>query len=236
MRPSSLSFLLLVTVPGCLIDRSALTADTTRTRDAEVELDGSRDAAFIAEHDAPPEEDADPGTDAGCPAERCNARDDDCDGHVDEGTACDRTVGAGAVECASFTDETSIYQICKSSVGLAYGEAEVACFRGTGYDLLRIDTAEEGARVAAMLGGDAWIGLSDQEIEGRFVWSRDRVEDTLGNWAPDEPDSKRGDGDRVQNCVVLSPSALWADRACGTPGTVGTSAIGYFVCEAPLTR
>jgi hypothetical protein len=236
VRPLLL-LLLLATTPACLVDRSVLVA-TQPTRDDAAAADGGTGDldAFVEGIDATLADDAWSMADTGCNAERCNAQDDDCDGAVDELAACDRGIGTGTVECESTVYEASVYQLCKSSLGVAYEEAESACFRGTGYDLLRIDSYEEGSMVARRLGGDAWIGLTDRETESRFVWGRDGHEDTLGNWAPSEPDSKNGGGDRVQNCVVLRSTALWADLACGSAGAVGTSAVTYFVCEAPLAR
>lgn len=222
---------------GCIVDRSALAGggpDAPEPDAGVADLDAPGLDATL-EEDAAADDAATVGDDAltACPAERCNAQDDDCDGQVDE-AGCDRSLGPVSVSCDVFVYERHVYQVCKASAGVAFDAAQEACWRGTGYDLVRLDSYDEGTTVARRLTTDGWIGLTDRELEGTFVWVRDGAADTLGNWRPSEPDSARSSGNLLQNCVVMKPTALWADLACGTRADPSSSAISAFVCEAPV--
>jgi collectin sub-family protein 10 len=84
--------------------------------------------------------------------------------------------------------------------------------------------AELSAALAAMYGPvEHWLGLSDREEEGRFVWSDGRsLEETgLAPFAPGEPNDF-GSG---EDCVHTVREGLWNDLDCG--------AALPFVCERP---
>jgi hypothetical protein len=67
--------------------------------------------------------------------------------------------------------------------------------------------------------GSLWIGLSDREVEGRFVWV-DGAELRWSNWEPFEPN----DLGRGEDCALLNPwSGRWNDADCDLSAP--------FVCE-----
>ena len=59
-----------------------------------------------------------------------------------------------------------------------------------------------------------WIGLSEVEIEGEYVWSDGTSYDYSGSWAPGEPNNSG-----ELECVHLRPNSdfEWNDRNCYYP-------------------
>ncbi len=55
-----------------------------------------------------------------------------------------------------------------------------------------------------------WIGLSDTEVEGSWLWVDERSLGEWNSWASDEPN-----GGRYENCVELDASG-WNDKVCST--------------------
>ena len=57
-----------------------------------------------------------------------------------------------------------------------------------------------------------WIGLGDEETEGRWVWVNDEIADDDDiDWYPSEPD-----GGSSENCVIVVGHVDWqaADVSC----------------------
>jgi hypothetical protein len=145
--------------------------------------------------------DADPVRYPGAP-ETCNARDEDCDGIVDDDGTC---------SCPTRRYGGHVYLFCTAAV--TWGTAATTC-SGVGYRLVTIDDAAENGWVAgeaSTLGGSEWwIGLNDQAGEGRFVWTSGSGA-AYRNFDAGEPDDWLG-----QDCVsmVRDPIGRWADRDC----------------------
>ncbi|XP_033735880.1 perlucin-like protein [Pecten maximus] len=57
-----------------------------------------------------------------------------------------------------------------------------------------------------------WIGLSDWELEGNFIWVPERLTPLYKNWGPGEPDNDHLD----QHCTVINTREhyQWYDRTC----------------------
>jgi len=153
----------------------------------------------------------DAGTDTGpiCVAmsEVCNARDDNCDGMVDEsGCPCRRQTFGGHV-----------YLFC--STGRTWADARSDC-QSWGYDLVSIGGDAENELVRMNVTEDTWIGLNDRMTEGAYVWP-DGSPFGYENWR--SPDAPRGTPD-TRDCVEIDAvSGDWLDVDC--PGS------RPFVCE-----
>jgi hypothetical protein len=141
-------------------------------------------------------------------AERCNNRDDDCDGEVDDEGAC---------PCVRAEFDDHLYFACSSTS--TWPEARAAC-RGAGYDLVAIDTVEESAFVVDLLGGaSTWIGLTDDLSEGLWRWSNNSPS-TFSAWGAGEPNNSGN-----EDCAHTRVDGLWNDTLCSTT-------MPQFVCES----
>jgi hypothetical protein len=260
------------TLPGCLIDRSALAgdgADAGASLDARVidarppdaalpdapGLDAPFDdaapepidAAVVAEDvffvmpDAGPVPPDAGGRDAGpCDSTRgpetCNARDDDCDGNVDE-SICGGSFAGVTVSCASFLYAGHVYQLCRTTgLTMPWEGALMACRGFPPYDLVRIDDNMENSAISSrVVDGDAWLGLNDRAAEGAFEWT-DGAALAFESWAASEPSSRTASGGG-QDCVSMRPrTPVWDDRFCGVLDFDPMTPVSMFVCEAPILR
>merc|ERR1712180_163237 len=59
----------------------------------------------------------------------------------------------------------------------------------------------------------AWIGTTDNETEGTWVWETDGANVSWTGWAPNKPTNLNG----KQHCAMLDPAVNydWNDRSCG---------------------
>jgi cysteine-rich repeat protein len=141
-------------------------------------------------------------------AELCNARDDDCDGTIDDGASCGN--------CTVQANAGHTYLFCRDS--LTWLSARDACL-GLGYDLVQVgDSAENtwlSTTVFAMFNDDYWLGLTDYLNEGMWVWNDGTVA-TFFAWGPGQPD-----GGNLQDCAFLANGdaaqetrGAWNDREC----------------------
>ena len=128
----------------------------------------------------------------------------------------------GEVECEAETGcifrevEGRQYLVC-AAPGLQRGwhSAQAFCQR-YGADLVRIDSAEENTAVRD-LDVTGWLGLSDADEEGVFVWA-DGTPVDFTNWAANEPDDSGG----TEDCAEFA-GAAWNDQDC--------KAARSFTCE-----
>lgn len=65
----------------------------------------------------------------------------------------------------------------------------------------------------------AWIGLSKQEVDGRWKWSDGSFLTGYQNWADNEPNNYGG----VENCTESEYNGRWNDNKC--------SSLLPFICE-----
>ena len=114
---------------------------------------------------------------------------------------------------------------------LAQADARARCrARGALWDLAAVHDAESNGFVAGLIAEEAWLGGSDGNREGSWLWLRDgipfwlgdetgnSVNDSFANWNSDEPNGGAG-----SDCVRMNPrTARWADLECD--GCVAASA------------
>lgn len=125
---------------------------------------------------------------------------------------------------------------------LSWTDARTNCLaRGDGWDLAAIHDQATNEFLTRLAPGETWIGASDAEREGTWIWVSDgtpfwsgnglegsALNDAFENWNSDEPNGA-GNSDcarlvRLGNAAPNSPYT-WADRECFEPrGSV---------CEGP---
>jgi hypothetical protein len=167
----------------------------------------------------------------GTEASTCNARDEDCDGRVDEGIDC------GGLGCASATFWDSVYWVCRAERGAA--AARVACASAMGAELATLTSVPEAAAVVGQTVADAWLGLAQgpSAPTPTAAWSWFVTTSTFGvppirgayPWATGEPnDFGTAMEDREEDCGLLRDvDGRLNDAAC--------AASFDFVCERPWT-
>jgi len=104
---------------------------------------------------------------------------------------------------------------------LSWKEANNYC-QAKGYSGLATVTSKEEnllVRKKVPRWANVWIGASDHDKEGTFVWADGSGAVTYTNWSPGEP-NENGDED----CVVLYRNGRWNDGNCGLRNR--------FVCNA----
>jgi hypothetical protein len=128
---------------------------------------------------------------------------------------------------------------------LSWTEARSACVeRGAGWDLAAVRSPAVTTFLADIGAGEAWIGASDEEEEGTWVWVNEQVPFWSGSGATGRSlngeyetwNSNEPNGGGNSNCArlvvplatnsVIPPSTTWADLEC-------FERLGS-VCEGPL--
>ena len=160
--------------------------------------------------------------DGGCGTdESCNARDDDCDGLIDENPGGPRGENVCPLCTRAVSPNGVTYQICPSRA--SWTVARDAC-RLTDYELASPETMNEDSFLDSVLidGDDYWIGLNERDHEG-WEWEDQPTDRPLGTTFDDW---RRGEPNGSGECVRIALGTLkWRDTNCG--------ASHYFVCEAP---
>jgi hypothetical protein len=120
--------------------------------------------------------------------------------------------------------------------GHSWDEAQAEC-AAQGMRLVWIETEDENAWITATASSlgvrGAWIGATDQQEEGTWMWQAgvvfwmgdedgEPVENRYANWSSGRPNNSDGN----EHCAVLEvPDGQWNDLEC-------TMTQG-FVCEDP---
>ena len=147
--------------------------------------------------------------------EVCDTFDNDCNGLVDEASPTNTSCNG----CGLGLNGDHAYYYCPGPVPFA--DARTACM-GFGGDLVIIDDqAEQDFLLAQPLtAGANYIGLSDEAVEGTFVWV-DGSALVFSVWGKGEPNNALEGEDCGQ---LAAPAGIWNDIACTDPAA--------FVCEA----
>merc|ERR1712156_1067151 len=95
-----------------------------------------------------------------------------------------------------------------------YYEAYDFCQRESGY-LAEPRSASQTEEINQLLSSDSnyWIGLTDKETEGVFIWNSDGVNcESYDNWASGQPDDCHGNED----CGLIAGGWAyeWDDEVC----------------------
>lgn len=137
--------------------------------------------------------------------ERCNLRDDDCDGVLDNDPACPDCLAVDGPR------QGQTWHICYAP--RTWAQARARCHELGGELASITNEAEHTAYLRATLGlhwTSWWLGLSDQAEEGTFVWS-DGEPATFTRWSSGEPNDAGG----REDCAQLVPwSGRWNDIDC----------------------
>lgn len=159
-------------------------------------------------------DDTDPGVHPGA-EERCDRRDQDCDGEADEGACPDG--------CRAERRDGHAYVFCERE--RFWPDARSACME-LGMDLVKMDDEDEDRWVRAEAAGtvDWYIGGNDRDAEGDYRWADGSPITIPIPWGFDQPN-----GMRTQNCIALrytrdGKNGAWHDRDC-------TGQAYFFVCE-----
>lgn len=192
----------LVSLRQFVVERPAEVRAQVACWDGTRELDRDADGAACTDCN-----DEDPAIFPGA-EERCDGKDNDCSGNVDDSPSCD---------CPTVSIGDASFSLC--ALPMSWWHAKAFC-EARGQMLARIDSkqiSKELHNAARPLhDGTWWVGLDDQAREGRFRW-QDGSSVKRSLWADAEPDNYACgqhcaaliDGGRGrlrdQHCATLSP-------------------------------
>jgi hypothetical protein len=146
--------------------------------------------------------------------EVCDTFDNDCNGLVDEASPTNTSCNG----CALGLMGDHAYAYCPGPV--AWADARTTCMVFGGDLVVIDDQAEQDFLLGQPLDAVVYIGLSDEAVEGTFVWV-DGSALVFTAWNAGEPNNALDGEDCGQLAVA---TAVWNDIACATAGA--------FVCEA----
>ncbi|XP_042371614.1 CD209 antigen-like protein E [Plectropomus leopardus] len=102
-----------------------------------------------------------------------------------------------------------------SAASGSWDEGRKDC-RDRGADLVVIDSPAEQTFVVGLTRTNAWIGLSDRDVEGTWKWI-DGTPLTFTRWGETQPDNGGGDPQYgEEDCAHIRPDTYWNDLSCET--------------------
>ncbi|CAG2248257.1 unnamed protein product [Mytilus edulis] len=154
-----------------------------------------------------------PGSDACVEGEFCQTLKDNIN-------ICNIDVKECLNDWISFSNHCYLFVYTKMS----WENAQVQCQTGEGY-LVKIENSEENTWIKSIIKDWMWIGLTDRQTDGHWVWDSDNSTLTYNDWGPSEPN-----GGETENCCVFWEAIhaiwTWNDLPCDRK-------VGY-VCEKLL--
>ncbi|KAL4221470.1 hypothetical protein ACF0H5_019728 [Mactra antiquata] len=100
---------------------------------------------------------------------------------------------------------------------LSFVEAEHYCRQHNGH-LIHVETADENVFIVDVLhktkAGNCWVGLSDMDTEGKWLWYGTQTTPEYTHWFPGEPG-----GSNNEDCAVFAAhhsDYSWDDYPCST--------------------
>ena len=137
--------------------------------------------------------------------------------YSDEAFASANTEGAIPTWCVEETWSGTDYIVCEKLMD--WPEAQEIC-ESVDMNLITIDSSTEQNRLESNVFDDIWIGFSDSDSEGTWIWLDGGS--TYTNWASGQPDD-----DGSQDCAIAQTGSAgkWNDMDCTDNY--------YFVCEEP---
>ncbi|CAC5411740.1 unnamed protein product [Mytilus coruscus] len=108
---------------------------------------------------------------------------------------------------------------------VTWKHAKVEC-QNKGGRLVKIDNNDEDSWLTSVLKDEVWMGMSDIQIEGYWIWDFDMSSLSFNQWHPGEPN-----GGGRENCGLYckqrckQSSFVWNDAVC--------SLVYGYVCEKP---
>ena len=136
--------------------------------------------------------------------EMCNGRDDDDDGAVDEYSPMNES----CEDCDYQVTESGFVQsLCTDP--LPWLEAQERC-ESLGARLATADSEQHNAEIfGSTTGMEAWIGLTDAEVEGNWVWA-DGTPVRFAAWGNMQPNNQGN-----EDCGHMQPdNPTWNDDEC----------------------
>ncbi|MAC25243.1 MAG: hypothetical protein CMN31_10095 [Sandaracinus sp.] len=140
--------------------------------------------------------------------ERCTNRDEDCDGAIDEATAC--------APCRELVRGDDRYLLCPDAI--AWDEAVTAC-ADRGRRLAKLDQEEEDVAVREAMRlvleiDEFWIGLEDKDGDDTWFWLDGTEQTDYLPWTGGDPDNTPP---RCVRSVSSIEPVGWRDRPCADP-------------------
>ncbi|GEM_PF-285563 len=103
---------------------------------------------------------------------------------------------------------------CSSTNNFKWQEANAAANQAGGHLLVINSQAKNDFAQNAVGTSYAWIGYTDQNVEGSWEWV-DGSPTTYTNWAPGEPNNYSPGGGQADYAVLRKSNGLWYDRKNG---------------------
>ncbi|MFO0748318.1 MAG: lectin-like protein [Myxococcota bacterium] len=158
--------------------------------------------------------------------------DEDCtktgcgNGIISQGEDCDDGNTDGSDDCpadcrfpcahgssADKVVQTSAGCYALHRTGTAFADAEAIC-EADGQQLTKVISRGEDDVIADLIGTDlAWIGLSDADTEGSFLW-RDGSAPSYTRWAGIEPNNGGSPGSNEDCTQLYADNGHWNDAGC----------------------